>query len=121
MKRYLRMTVLINSVLQVELRDVTVNFDSKMQPVETLVQGFSGVTPGAKVIEVEYKSAVPVAGQEFDVITAVANLDVCQVQIPAGNKTIISEGVFQSGSLSGSVNANTEVAGKFIGTYDAPA
>jgi hypothetical protein len=118
--RYARMALIVDSGLQQEVRDVNVNLDSKAQIVETLTKGFSGVTPGAKVIEIEGKWALPVAGQEFDVATAISKLDIHTVQVPIGNKTILSTGVFMSGSVSGSVNANTEVSGKFTGTYDDP-
>src|ERR1041385_156408 len=137
--RYARMALIVDSGLEQEVRDVNVNLDSKAQIVETLTKGFSGVTPGAKVIEIEGKWALPVAGQEFDVgrdiegkwalpvagqefdvATAISKLDIHTVQVPIGNKTILSTGVFMSGSVSGSVNANTEVSGKFTGTCDDP-
>ncbi|SRR5260221_1889842 len=118
---YQRMALLVDSVLQQEVNEVTVNFDSKAQPVETLTKGFSGVTPGAKVLEIDGKWSLPVTGQEFDVASAVANLDVHSLQVPFGNKTIISSGFFISGSASGSVNANSEISAKFMGTYDPPS
>jgi hypothetical protein len=119
--RYQRIGLLVDSVLQQEVRDVSVNMDSKAQVVETITKGLSGFTPGAKCIEVEGKWALPVSGQEFDVATAISKGDVHQCQIPIGNKTIISSGIFMSGSISGAVNANTEVSAKFTGTYDDPA
>lgn len=119
--RYAREALLVDSVLQVQAREITVNFDAKAQEVETLVQGLAGFTPGAKFIEVDAKWALPVAGAEFDVVGACARGSIHSLQVPYGDKTIISEGIWRSGSLSGAVDQNTELQAKFTGTYDPPA
>lgn len=118
---YTRVAMLVDSVLQAQVREVTVNFDAKAQEVETLLQGLAGFTPGAPFIEIEGKWALPVSGQEFDVVGACRRLSIHSLQVPLGNITIISQGVWRSGSLTGAVNANTELSAKFTGTYDPPA
>jgi hypothetical protein len=120
LNRYLRMALLVDSVLQIEATEVTVNFDGKQQDVETLVQGLAGFTPGAKTLEIDGKWAMPAAGAEFDVVTACATGDLHELQVPYGNKTIVSKGIFKSGSLGGSVSANTALDAKFTGTFDPP-
>lgn len=115
-----RMSLLVDSVLQVTVHDVSVNFDSGAQAVKTLVQGLAGKTPGAKMLEIEGKWALPVSGLEFDVLTACANGTYHELQIPVGNKTIVSKGWWQTAGVQGSVDSNTEVSAKFTGTYDAP-
>jgi hypothetical protein len=119
--RYQRAAVLVDSVLQAQVHDVTINWDSKAQVVETLLQGFSGITPGAKFVEVDAMWALPTSGMEFDVASAIANLDIHTVQMPLGTKTQVATGFFISGSMKGAVNANTDVSAKFIGTYDPPS
>lgn len=117
---YMRMALLIDGVLQAQVSEVTVNFDGKQIDVETLLQGLAGFTPGAKSLEVDGKWSVPVSGAEFDLVTAAANGEIHELQIPYGQKTIVSKGIWKSGSLGGSVNANTELSCKFTGTFDAP-
>ena len=120
LNRYARMALLVDSVLQAEVTEVAVNFDGKQIDVETLLQGLAGFTPGAKAIEVDGKWALPTSGAEFDVVTAAAIGDEHELQIPYGAKTIVSKGIWKSGSLSGSVNQNTELSAKFTGTFDPP-
>lgn len=115
-----RMALLVDSVLQVTVNDVSVNMDSGNQMVKTLVQGLSGKTPGAKTLEIDGKWSLPVTGMEFDVATACANGTYHELQVPIGNKTIVSKGWWQSAGVQGSVDANTEVSAKFQGTYDPP-
>lgn len=118
-KRYLVLTALINGVSQVELQNVTVNFDGKKTAVDTK-RGFSGFTPGAKMITISFESAVPMSGPEFDPVEAAEGSDVYQVQVPYGTKTILSEGEFTSGSISGGVNDSTKLGFEFQGTYNKP-
>ena len=118
---YLRTALLVDSVLQVQVHDMTVNFDAKAQEVETMVQGLAGFTPGSAFLEIEAKWSLPVSGAEFDVIGACKRLSIHSLQVPYGDKTIISQGVWRSGSLTGAVNASTELSAKFTGTYDPPS
>lgn len=117
---YARIGLLVDSVLQVQANDVSVSVDSKAQDVETLIQGLAGFTPGAKQLEINAKWALPVAGAEFDVLGAAARGTVHSLQIPYGDKTIISQGIWKTGTLQGSVNSNTSLEAKFTGTFDPP-
>jgi hypothetical protein len=118
-ERFLRMTVVVDSVTQVLLQNVTVNFDTKKVPVE-LMSGLGGFTPGAKVVTISATSAVRISGPEFDAFESGASDTQHELQIPYGTKTIVSEGEIMSGSLSGSVNSATETSFEFMGTYNKP-
>lgn len=116
---HLRMSLLVDSVLQVEVMDVSVNGDSGAQAVKTL-SGLAGKTPGTAIIEIEGKWGLPVTGMEFDVMGACARGSYHELQIPVGNKTIVSKGWWQTAGIQGSTDNNTEVSAKFTGTFDPP-
>lgn len=117
--RYLIPQLYIDGVVQLELQNVSVDFDTKNVPVETM-RGLSGFTPGAKVITIKVSSAVQVGGPEFDALQSAEAGTIHEVAFPYGGKTIVSEGQIQSGSVSGSVNSSTEFSFEFMGTFNAP-
>lgn len=117
---HLRLSCLVDGVLQVEATEYSVNGDSGANAVETFA-GLAGKTPGSKKLEIEAKWALPVTGMEFDVMGACANGTYHELQIPVGPKTIVSKGWWQTAGITGSVNSNTEVSAKFMGTYDPPS
>jgi hypothetical protein len=121
MNDHQRMSLLVDTVLQITVHDVSVNGDSGAQAVKTLVQGLAGKTPGAKMLEIEGKWSLPVSGMEFDVATACANGTYHELQIPLGSKTLVTKGWWQTWSVQGSVDSNTEIGAKFTGTFDAPS
>lgn len=116
---HLRMSLLVDSVLQLEVNEVSVNGQSGAQAVKAL-SGLVGKTPGTPMIEIEGKWGVPVSGMEFDVASACANGTYHELQIPVGNKTIVSKGWWDTFGLSGSNDNNTELSAKFTGTLVPP-
>lgn len=118
-ERHLVLAVTINGVMQVKLQNVSINFDSKKVAVDTM-RGFAGFTPGPKSISITFDSAVSQSGPEFDPIEAAEGSDTYEVQIPIGTKTIVSQGEFMSGSLSGGVGESTKLSFEFQGTYNKP-
>jgi hypothetical protein len=119
-KQYLPvLMVYINSVSQVELQQVTLNWDPKKVPVKTR-RGLSGFTKGPGEVTVSFKSAVPMGGPEFDPIEAAASDDEYRVQLPYGTKSIISEGQFMEGSLEGAIEGIAELGFSFMGTFNKP-
>ncbi len=117
---HLRLSCLIDGVLQIEATEYSINGDSGANAVETFA-GLSGKTPGARKLEIDAKWALPVSGLEFDVMSACANGTYHELQMPLGNKTLVSKGWWQTATVSGSVNSNTEVQAKFMGTFESLA
>lgn len=115
----LKLTVLVDGVAQVRISNVRVNGVANNQAIEVL-EGLAGKTPGAKRLNISGTWAVMIGGFEFDVATAVATGSYHTIQVPVGTKSIISTGWFEDFDLSGSVNANTEVAANFIGELNPP-
>lgn len=114
LRDHLKIKILIDTVVQVEVTNVDITLDSGAQKVETL-EGLVGKTPGATSIEISGKWAVPTGGLEFDFISAANNGSYHEIQIPVGAKTIVTQGWFQQATLGGGVNANTEAGMQFVG------
>ncbi|MCZ2439650.1 MAG: hypothetical protein LC119_05680 [Burkholderiales bacterium] len=119
MNNQLKLRLIIDGEVQAQCTQISVNLDGQAVRVDTL-EGLAGKTEGAKSLEIDGNWAVPLGGLEFDFVTAIADGTYHEVQIPIGNKTIVTRGWFQSGSLSQSVNAATEASAKFIGELNAP-
>src|SRR5690606_13713272 len=114
-----RLTVYVDGVSQLLLQDVTIDGDLQLQDVETM-QGLSGFTPGSKRINISCNSAVRQSGPEFDPIAegGEETIAVHEIQIPYGSKTIVTEGVVKTWSLSAGTNQSTQFGFQFTGTYN---
>jgi hypothetical protein len=116
---HLELRCLIDGVVQVRLTNLSVNGQSGQQAVETL-SGLSGFTGGPKRLEISGTWSVPLGGPEFDVVEATAVGSYHDVQVPYGNKSIVSRGKFTSCGLSRSTGAATECTGTFEGSFEKP-
>lgn len=116
---HLRLTLLVDGVMQVKLTNVQVNGQSGAQAIETL-EGLAGKTDGSRSLEITGNWAVPTSGLEFDVVSAVANGTFHELQVPVGAKSIVSEGWFDTFGLSQSTGANTETTATFRGELNPP-
>ncbi len=116
---HLALGCLLDGVAQVKLTNISTNFQSGAQDVETF-QGFSGKTPGSRKLEVTANWAVALNGLEFSFIKAIALGTYHDLQIPVGADSVISRGYFRDGGLSRSVNSATEATATFVGTFDPP-
>lgn len=74
-----------NSLAEVESFDVT--HVSGASNIVTMVKGFAGISPGAKMTQITGKSAIPRAGLEYDAIDKLQNdTEVEVVYFRAGKK-----------------------------------
>jgi hypothetical protein len=116
---YLRLTVLLDGVMQTEVSDIKVNGKSGAQAVE-LLRGLAGKTPGARQLEFSGTWAIPISGPEFDVVGFTADGSYHDLQIPLGPKTLISSGWFQDCEIGQSTGSHTQVSGTFMGEFNPP-
>jgi len=119
MQDHLRVGCLIDSVFQTTLSDLEVNGESGAQSVETLL-GLAGKTPGNSKLDISGTLTVPVTGPETDFAGHVARGTYHEIQIPIGDKTIITQGWFESFSFKGSVGSATTYSFKFTGDFPEP-
>lgn len=118
-QRYLTLPVIINGLTQLELQNVQVDGDGQWQDVDTM-RGLSGFTAGSGRINIQCTSAVRQSGPEFDAVAACKSGVTIEIQIPYGTKTIVTEGIIKTWTLSGAVNQSTEHGFQFTGTYNEP-
>jgi hypothetical protein len=115
---YSRIGALIDGLFQIEVTNVSLDLDNGAQDVDTIVQGFSGVSPGSPKASISGTWTVPAGGLEFNYIDAARNLTTHEIQIIIGSKAFITKGVFKTATVSQSVNAASESSATFTGTWD---
>lgn len=118
---YVRLNTLIDGVIQVELQDVTVEFDSGLVEVKTIQKGLSGFTETGGSVKIDFKSAIPKNGLEFDFLTAIANVEPHQMEVTIGAKSYQSAGVFMNGKVSQSIGASAEATTQWMGNIVQPS
>lgn len=119
LKDHLALVGLIDGVYQAKATQWSATFNSGAQRVDTL-EGFAGKTPGSGSIEITGNWAVEIGGVEVDIFTYCAEGSYHEIQIPAGTKSIISQGYFDTAGISQSTNASTEATATFIGELQPP-
>jgi len=116
---HLALKLLVDGIFQVKVTNVQVNGQSGAQAVETL-EGLAGKTPGSGRLELTGNWAVGLEGPEADLWTWIADGSYHEVQIPIGDKSIISQGWWDTAGISQSTNASTEQTAAFIGELQPP-
>jgi hypothetical protein len=74
----------INGAILVEEQSIDVKRTANAQLVMTVAKGFAGVSPGAGMVHVDIKNALPVAGPEFDAGNSILGLIQVNVQVMIG-------------------------------------
>jgi hypothetical protein len=110
----LRLHLIIDGIQQITQTEISADFDSNNQPLETL-EGLVGFTPGAKRVTITGSQVVPVGGLEFDFVAASDDQGVHSMQIPIGQKSYIGDGVFSKCTVSQSTGKATEVQFTWVG------
>lgn len=111
----LNLVVLVNNSQRALLTEATVNGQSGRNAIETL-EGLAGFSDGPKRLELDIQEAVLLGSTtHLDTIDACAEGVYVDVQVPAGVRSIISRGIWESFTLGQSTGDGTKFSGKFIG------
>jgi hypothetical protein len=102
-----RLPVFINSQYLVEVSSVTLHTASGQQEVLTL-EGLVGFTPGAGLIEITLKCAIPIGGTEAPFQQICATGAYCTMQIGCGAVGYEGTGKIIDFTASQSVNGAAE-------------
>lgn len=78
----------VNGLLLAQEQDVSVDRDTNGVPVSTVVNGYSGDSPGAGMVDITVESAVPAANFEFNAGPLMVSLTPAKVFIlgPGGKQ-----------------------------------
>lgn len=117
LQQYAKLTLLVDGLEQLEATNVSVELNPQRNPVDTFA-GRRGYTEGAKFVSVSGNVAVPAIGLEYDFLTPTVTPTDHSIVIPIGDKQIKFNGVFQTASISQSVNSATELSFTVEGPMD---
>jgi hypothetical protein len=68
LQHYEKCAFFIDGQLMSESTSVSVDSDPKLNAIETMQKGFSGVSPGSEMTQISVESAVPRIGFEYDFV-----------------------------------------------------
>lgn len=94
----------INGPTLVEEQEIDIERSSGAQPIHTVAGGFSGVSPGSGLTQINIKSAIPAAGFEFDAGKSINGLIPVDVQVSCAGKTLTGQAFIISDSIRHGVN-----------------
>jgi hypothetical protein len=94
-----------NGVLLAEEQQIDIARATNSQAVATVLKGYAGESPGAGMVEIDVKNAIPQAGFEFDMGSKMAGLIPIDVQvIGPGGKTMNGKAFVISDTIKHGVN-----------------
>jgi hypothetical protein len=109
LQQYTLMFVTLDGPLLAQEQHVTVNRNTHAQQVATVPLRFSGVSPGAAMVELEVKNAIPATGFEFDAGQNMLTLAPAKIYILGpGGKTLKGQCIIHQDSSTHGVNAPAE-------------
>jgi hypothetical protein len=105
LKQYSLIFGVIGGTLLAEEQEIDVERTTNSQPVATVLNGYSGESPGAAMMTVDVQNAVPSAGFEFDAGQSMLALIPVSVQvIGPGGKSAKAKAFIIKDSLKHGVN-----------------
>jgi hypothetical protein len=99
-----------NGALLAQEQAITIRRSTNSQPVATVALGYAGESPGAPMMEVTVRNALPANGIEFDPGPAMAGLiPVSLYTLGPGGKQLKGECFIHEDSIQHSVNSPAEI------------
>ena len=102
---YSNAAVYIQGALLLEATSVTVDRKTGAQPQLTLAGGFTGMSPGAPMIEISFANAVPAIGMEFDPGKVMKLLMTTAFTVFAANRSLTTTGFITEDSFKKAANS----------------
>lgn len=108
--------VLVDGGILTQEGSVTVNRSTNSQPVSTVALGYAGESPGAAMVEINVRNAVPSADFEMDPGKYMKSLKEVEIGILGpGGKQLTARGFIISDTFEHSVNAESSLSFQFRG------
>lgn len=115
----LNLQILVNNSAKADVTELTVNGNSGQNAIETL-DGLSGFSDGPKSIEIDFQQAVMLGKSDhLDAMDDCANGTLIELQIPAGVRSVVSKGIWESFTLGQSTGDGAKFSAKFRGELTA--
>ena len=109
---------LVDGMLLAQEGQLSVNRSTNSQAVNTVALGYAGESPGAAMVEIDVKNAVPSADFEMNPGKFMKSLKECEIGILGpGGKQLTARGFIISDTFEHSVNAESSLSFKFRGKF----
>lgn len=110
--------VLVEGALLAQEGHVTVNRSTNSQPVNTVAGGYVGESPGASMVEIDVKNAIPAADFEMNPGKFMKSLKECEIGVLGpGGKQLTARGFIISDTFEHSVGGESSLSFKFRGKF----
>lgn len=109
--------VTVAGALLTEQASVTVHRRTNSNPVNTVIKGYSGESPGAGNCEVQVKNAVPSADFEMNPGPYMKSLQSVEIGIIAAGKQLVIPGFIIEDTFSHGVNQEATLEFSFRGVF----
>lgn len=114
LQTYSIVTTYWNGSLLSEETTVSIDRDTRAQEIVTVSKGFSGLSPGAPIMQVSIDSAVPAADFELNPGPYMKALAVGEFTAFAAGRTLTAKGFIIKDNTSHSANAESKISYSFI-------
>lgn len=114
---YTKASVYIDGALLAEESDVTVKRMTGAQVVKTVAKGFSGLSPGAPMLQISVTNAVPSTDFEYNPGSDMSDLVVKEVTIFAAGRTLTSKGFITDDNFSHASESQSKLSFEFTGQF----
>lgn len=110
--------VTVENALLTEEASCTVRRSANAQMVNTVAKGFAGVSPGAPMVQIDVKNAVPAADFELNAGQFIETLQAVEVGvIGPGGKQLKAKGFILEDTFQHSVNSEATYDFTFHGSF----
>jgi len=110
--------VLVDGAILTQEGQVSVNRSTNSQPVNTVALGYAGESPGAAMVEIQVRNAVPSADFEMNPGRYMTKLKEVEIGVLGpGGKQLTARGFIISDTFEHSVNSESSLSFNFRGKY----
>ncbi len=110
--------VLVDGMLLAQEGSVTVSRSTNSQPVNTVALGYAGESPGASMVEITVKNAVPSADFEMNPGKYMKAMKEVEIGVLGpGGKQLTARGFIISDSFEHSVGSESSLSFQFRGKF----
>lgn len=110
--------VLVEGAILTQEGSVTVNRSTNSQPVSTVANGYSGESPGAPMVQIQVKNAVPSADFEMNPGRYMKGLKEVEIGVLGpGGKQLTARGFIIEDTFSHAVNSESSLDFTFRGKF----
>lgn len=117
---YAKLVLFMDGTNITQLTSVEAEWDSGQQPVNLLVEGLGGFTPGSGSVNVTIGYAVPIGGLEYAYLKKLVQGAYIDLQLGVGSEAYAGRGKIMTSRIGQSTGASVEGTATWSGQFSAP-